>query len=310
MTIDYRNGVAIGEIVFYVPVLAVAILLAIRHGFGRSSGWFYLIIFGLVRIVGACFQLATIGNPTNTDLYIGVSILQNIGLSPLELTSLGLLSRVLSSINRSQPTIVTPRILRLVQVIVMVGLILGIVGGIDASSSLAKTGVYVVQSISKVGLGLFIGSFVIIVIVTILISFSVSHAEHGEKRLLAAVGLSLPFLLVRLVYSSISTFTSNTSFNSVSGNVTIFLCMALIEELIIVVIYEACGLTLQKAGRYEVPPEADGTHSEGFAQKQPGGAAQAAAAIGRRTIIGRLIMGRGDGDVEMQSRRHGRRHRR
>jgi hypothetical protein len=39
MTITYRNGVSIAEIAVYVPCLAIAILLCVRHGFARSSGW-------------------------------------------------------------------------------------------------------------------------------------------------------------------------------------------------------------------------------------------------------------------------------
>jgi hypothetical protein len=50
MTIDYRNGVGIGEIIVYVPCLFVAIYLAIKHGLGRSSGWYFLIVFSLARI--------------------------------------------------------------------------------------------------------------------------------------------------------------------------------------------------------------------------------------------------------------------
>lgn len=140
------------------------------------------------------------------------------------------------------------------QLVVIIGLILGIVGGVDASSTLAATGVYQVQSISKVSVGLFIGSFVIFVIITIATSFVISRARPGEKRILAAVGFSLPFLLVRLIYSAISVFAGTPSFNSVTGNVTILLCMALIEELIIVITYEACGLTLQKKEVSLQPP--------------------------------------------------------
>jgi hypothetical protein len=195
----------------------------------------------------------------------------------------------------------------------MVGLILGIVGGVNAGNTLAATSVYEVQTLSQVGLGLFIGSYVIIVFITILTSFSVSHAKPGEKRLLYAVALSLPFLLVRLVYSTISTFSKTPSFNLVSSDVTIILCMALLEELITVIIYEACGLTLQKAEKFAPLLVVDQIGPDGSMQKQPGRVSQVAAELGKRTIIGRLItaaMSRGDEDIEMQQQRHGRKHRR
>jgi hypothetical protein len=315
--IDYRSGVAIGELIVYLPALAIAVLLAVRHGFGRSSGWLFLIVFALVRIVGACFQLATINDPTSISLYTGVAVLQTIGLSPLELTSLGLLSRIISSINKSHSTFIQHYYMKLIQTVVVVGLILSIVGGTKAGSDFSSTGVYTPQSLSKVAIGLFIASYVLIVATTIILSFSVSHAEPGEKRLLLAVAISLPFLLVRLVYSSVSIFANTADFNSLSGNVTIYLCMALIMELCVVIIYEAVGLTLRKIET--APPQAevtvDGTYVQG-----PSKASQIASTLGRRTIIGRLITSaasNGNDDAEMQqyqggghSRRQARRARR
>jgi hypothetical protein len=308
--IDYRNGVSIGELIFYFPALAIAVLLAVRHGFGRSSGWLFLIVFALIRIIGSCFQLATINDPTSIPLFTGVTILQTIGLSPLELTSLGLLSRIISSINKSHSTFIQHYHMKFIQLIVMTGLIISIIGGIDASDNLSSTGVYTPQTLSKVAMGLFIAGYVLIAGTTIILSFSVSHAEHGERRLLVAVAISLPFLLVRLIYSAISLLANTANFNSLSGNVTIYLCMALIMELCVVVIYEAVGLTLRKivqtAPRGEVT--VDGTYVQG-----PSKASQIASTLGRRTIIGRLITSgaRGrDGDVEMQQQQGGRQSRR
>jgi hypothetical protein len=52
MGLNYRNGVSIAEIVVYVPSLAIAIFLSVRHGFARSSGWMFLIVFCLARLIG------------------------------------------------------------------------------------------------------------------------------------------------------------------------------------------------------------------------------------------------------------------
>jgi hypothetical protein len=84
--VDYREGVAIGELVCYVPALSIAILLAVRHGFGRSSGWFFLIMLSLARIIGAAMQIAIASNPTSISLYTGSAILTNTGFSPVSNT--------------------------------------------------------------------------------------------------------------------------------------------------------------------------------------------------------------------------------
>jgi hypothetical protein len=80
-------------------------------------------------------QLATIKSPTNASLYEGSAILNNIGLSPLTLAALGLLSRLLDSINKSKHAFVQQWWLRMIELIVLVGLILGIVGGVVCQSS-------------------------------------------------------------------------------------------------------------------------------------------------------------------------------
>jgi hypothetical protein len=302
--VGYQNGVSIAELIVYFPCLVIAVFLAFRHGFRRSSGWLFLVIFCLIRIVGACFDLATIGDPTNLSLYIGYSILQTIGLSPLELAALGLLSRLITSINMRKTTFTQPRHMKFIQLIVTVGLILGIVGGVNSSDSYASNGNRIVPSnLTKAGLGLFILSFLLIILSTFFLSFDVSHAELGEKRLLLAVALSLPFLLVRLIYSCIAVFGSDTTFRS---NTTILLCMAYLMEFIVVVIYEAVGLTLQ---RVHVPPvgnsyvaphgmatrgpqPVNGTYDmEHGSAKGPSVGHQVVDTLGRRTFIGRLITG-------------------
>jgi len=303
--ITYRDGVAIGELVFYFPALVIAVILAIRHGFGRSSGWLFLIVFSLVRIIGSCFQLATISNPTSTWLYTGIAILENVGLSPLELTLLGLLSRIISSINKTHSTFIQHYHMKLIQIIVMIGLVLSIIGGIDASSNLSSTGVYTPQTYSKIAVGLFIASYVLLAATTIILSFSVPHAEHGEKRLLLAVAISLPFILVRLIYGSISIFANTSDFNSVSGNVTIYLCMALIMEACTVVVCEAIGITLRKL--VQTIPSGTVTTDETYVQG-PSKTNQFVSTLGRRTLIGRLVtsaMGNSDDGVEMLQQQGG-----
>ena len=142
--------------------------------------------------------------------------------------------------------------MRLAELLITVGLILSIVGGINAGTDFSKTGVYKTQTLSKVGLALFIAAFGILCAITAVLSQSIRHAEEGEKRILFAVAASLPFLLVRLLYSVLAVFAKEKSFSLFNGNVTILLCVALLEEAVIVAIYEGVGLTLKKVSKDEV----------------------------------------------------------
>ena len=92
MKFDAQGGISILELILYFPSLVVAAIACSRHGFGRSSGWVFTLILCLVRIIGACCQLATYQSETN-GLIEAVIILESVGLSPLLLATLGLLSR-------------------------------------------------------------------------------------------------------------------------------------------------------------------------------------------------------------------------
>jgi hypothetical protein len=294
--LTYRDGVSIGLIAIYTPLLIVAIILIFRHGLSRKSGWLFLVIFTLARILTGAFDLATINDRYNTTFLTGYVILQSIGLSPLLLVSLGLLSRTVDSINKSHHTSVTKVHLRIIQLVLLIGLIIGIVGGIDAVNAFNSTHVYTSGTKSKAGNVIFIVCYVLIVIAAIIISFSVSHADSGERRILMAVAAALPFLLVRLVYSAISVLAGVSSFSSVTGNVTILLIMGYVMELIPVLIYEAAGLSVPKIKPVfesiplTSPDDSSASHhdiNKPYAQPSQ----STAVRLAKKTILGRIYMG-------------------
>jgi hypothetical protein len=89
----YRDGVAVIQLVAFTIYLAFSFVLCWRHGFRRSEGWVILVTFSILRMLAACFQLATINHPTRS-IYGGALICQGIGLAPLTLLNIGLFGRV------------------------------------------------------------------------------------------------------------------------------------------------------------------------------------------------------------------------
>ncbi len=92
--VTYRDGIAILQVIIYFPAIICAVLLCIRHGFKKSSGWVLLVTFSALRIAGAISQLVTINSPGNVSAITAALICDSIGLSPLTLLSLGLLGRM------------------------------------------------------------------------------------------------------------------------------------------------------------------------------------------------------------------------
>ena len=98
----------------------------------------------------------------------------------------GTLSRLLNSIHKSYNTFLRVWMLYYIQAIVILGLILGIVGGIDAGNSFKQGNasgqhVFYPGSLNKAGSILLITSYVAIVITTALLSIFRSHIESGER---------------------------------------------------------------------------------------------------------------------------------
>ena len=95
MTVTYRDGISILELIVYLPCLFLALWLAVHHG---NAAWSLLILFTIIRVVGSCCQLATISNPSDIGLDTAAIICNSVGLSPLILTCVGLLARAYVSL--------------------------------------------------------------------------------------------------------------------------------------------------------------------------------------------------------------------
>lgn len=93
MSLDYRHGIFVLELIVYIPTLIIALYVVSKHGYSKSSGWITFVIFALARIVGSSCYLATLADPSSTDLYVAYAICTAIGLSPLTISCVGLLSR-------------------------------------------------------------------------------------------------------------------------------------------------------------------------------------------------------------------------
>jgi len=93
MAIHVAGYVSIAELILYIPTLVLALIACKRHGFHRASGWIYTVILCVLRIIGAICQLLTYTDHS-TGLLQATSIIDSIGISPLLLATLGMLSRL------------------------------------------------------------------------------------------------------------------------------------------------------------------------------------------------------------------------
>lgn len=121
-------------------------------------------------------------------------------------------------------------------------MILGIVGG---SITKYTSENFEITPETKASIVIFVLVFLVLVACFLFFAFNIARIQSGERRILIAVGISIPFIAVRLIYSLIFDFTNNLTFSSSFGNVTIYLCMSVIEEFVVVVVCIAVGFTLR-----------------------------------------------------------------
>ncbi|KAG8668748.1 hypothetical protein FPOAC2_08052 [Fusarium poae] len=246
-----HDDIAIAEIVVYTFILFGALFLCKTHGFARNAGWFYIIILSLARLIGSSMLLATINDPNNTNLYIGWIVLNGLGLGPLVLILLGLLDRLFNTIKSQGGTGINALYQRAVHLLMLAAVILISVGGASSSYTLDGASPTIKYSTeSKIGVSLMIVVLVLVIGQFLLALRSQSYIVDGERRILIAVGASLPFAIVRLAY------TCTLILGGHKQDVWIYLGAGVIMEIIVAIICEAVGFTLHKVPKPVVNEEA------------------------------------------------------
>lgn len=244
MGLTHREDLDIVQLVYYGTATPLIAIVLYRHGFGRQLGWFYLAILSLLRIIGSATGIASAQNPTQ-GLIEASLICSSVGLSPLLLALLGVLARL----NEGMKGKGVSKILeRLIHVPIIVGLILAIVAGTKEFSSDAseRNSGY---TLLKVAVLLFLAGVLAIALVAFETFRHRRFILDGEMRLLTVSILSLPFLLVRVVYSIICAFSQGSNTFSIISDtnraVIVQALMSVLMEFVVVAMLVAAGLTVK-----------------------------------------------------------------
>ncbi|KAJ6022372.1 uncharacterized protein N7446_012725 [Penicillium canescens] len=267
MAVTYHNGISIFQLIIYLPAFFLSSILVFRHGLRRSSGFFFLNVFAQARIVGICCDLATITNQLAMGLYVGAAVCSSIGLSPLLLACTGLLSRANLSIGNTTGRRPLPHFVFYFFHALTITCLALTVAGITADMSpqaMQNPDIKI-----KVGVILYIISWAVMCLFLAILAWHRGSLEKGEHRTLVAVAISTPFLLVRIHYSVFMWFSHNPDFSLFNGNVTVQLVMSVLEEVVVVVVCLAIGMTLRVRGKTSSREEEAGASDHLLASYAP-----------------------------------------
>ncbi|OOF98658.1 hypothetical protein ASPCADRAFT_512885 [Aspergillus carbonarius ITEM 5010] len=249
MTVVTVKHVAIAELVIYIPTALVTLLVVLRHGFHKQLGWIYLFIFSGIRIAGAVLEIISEKHPDNASDVEWAIILQSVGLSPLLLSSLGLLKRVFDEICQHGPsspgsrhnmllqelsavsgmarklveiyskkaTAISGRskIVQLLHIPSLIALILSIMGGTDQASSNPSDHAGG-KTETRVGIIIFLAVYIALCMLWLTTIKDLNRMVSSQKRIIGVVLMALPLIACRLLYSLISGFSHDLK---ILGNV-------------------------------------------------------------------------------------------
>ncbi|KAJ5970117.1 uncharacterized protein N7479_000035 [Penicillium vulpinum] len=279
MAVVTTEHVAIAELIIYIPTALLSIWVVICHGFHKQLGWVYLSIFSAIRVGGAVMEILSTKNPNNANDKEWALILQSVGLSPLLLSTLGLLKRVFDETSQHVPsspgskgntflqvfasfgitsrlmkiyskrataTSIRSKIVQLLHIPALIALVLAISGGIDQTSSNISDHASG-KTKTRAAIILFLAIYVATCTLWAMTVQNVRLMESSQNRIFFCVLLALPFIAIRVLYSLISDFGNNHQFSVADGDPRIQLVMATLEEFVVVLMYTILGLITPKS---------------------------------------------------------------
>ncbi|PBP17019.1 hypothetical protein BUE80_DR012180 [Diplocarpon rosae] len=250
MSFSEQNVLSVVIIAFYSPAFFLSIFFCSRHGFSPNTGFLFLIVFSLIRLAGAAVELATIhysASPQAAGVLQTVAlVLSFTGVSPLLLSTLGLLYRVRFGMVKIYPTTIKPLHLVLLRLPVVAGLVLCDEGAIDVGSRFAATGRLAVPLTSRVGVVVFGVVSLATTSLTLVLLKMRARFDVGDRYVLYAVAASLPLIFARLIYGLLGAYAAPPEFGFFQGSVLLMGCMSVLPEMLVVVIYSILGVCLPR----------------------------------------------------------------
>ncbi|KAF5855890.1 hypothetical protein ETB97_008269 [Aspergillus alliaceus] len=204
--VTYRDSIAILQLIMFPIILIAAIFIWKRSGWRVGSKiWRYPVTLSLIQIAGSISSLRSIKNNSHN---IRVAVAEKM----------------------------PPRPMKVVTLITFIGLILSIAGGVSS-------GGYPPGGLAKAAMGIFLAVFVLFPVLSIWLFLELSGSlQRFQKKLFIAILLSTPFLVARLIYASLGDYTSLDTF-SLDGNPTVYLGIAVLEEIIALAITMVLGIS-------------------------------------------------------------------
>ncbi|CAJ2513136.1 Uu.00g012550.m01.CDS01 [Anthostomella pinea] len=262
MLVPRRATFAI-ELGLYPLVIAAIVLVISKHWRRKNVEWLApgvpIIIMSAMRIASASLGLASDGVPSRPDLLAQSARIDTVLIGPLVLTLVGLLKAA----NAPVPSGYRSPYIIPMQIVGVMGAVLAGVGSVQVFGGASTDGLQATgHTLMRTGvLALLIPVYLLTIGLAVASLYNVSFRFYRtETNMIVCLLSCTPFVLVRIVYSTISLFASEGSvfrlLTEDTGAVGLHFAMVVLVEL--VVTFNVCVTGMLAAGlKGEIDPPVD-----------------------------------------------------
>lgn len=121
---------------------------------------------------------------------------------------------------------------------------MAIYGGIQSADSATLA----TNNLLKVSVIIFVACYLAFMGLFLIFLRQWKAIPKAEQKLLLCFACCLPFMVVRFLFGILGTFDESlrSQFSVLAGNVTIFLCLAVLEEIFVVAFFVFTGMRLER----------------------------------------------------------------
>ncbi len=136
------------------------------------------------------------------------------------------------------------KIFSLISLVAIAGIVLAIYGGTDSANSPTLA----TNDLLKVSVLLFAACYLSFIGLFLIFMRRWHDVPQSEQKLLFCFAVCVPFMVVRFLYSILGTWVQSLRphFSVLTGDVTTFLCMAVVEEIFVVAFFVFTGMRLDR----------------------------------------------------------------
>ncbi|KAM0550270.1 hypothetical protein ACHAPJ_008940 [Fusarium lateritium] len=237
--VNSHTSVGIAQVVFYVPILPIALFILVRNwGHGLRLASYPLVTFSAVRLAGGILAILRQSDPSSIGLIIATTVLLNVGVIPLMISMLGFIRLILqSSLDENKRAF---KLIKFIRVLFIAAIaLLCVAGGTGASAE------QISRDLTQAG-------YILLAVVLALMTVELSHLYTQKYRIapirhiyIQLTLASVPTLALRTVYGLLCAFSVTnplTIWNSLVGSAVAFALMCLLAEYVTLLIFLYLGL--------------------------------------------------------------------